>query len=74
MQKPLGVIWNFLLELAFFSGCYVYVELFNFNGNENNLLTAVKIKSTETKQVILEENLRQHLRGFYMWTLQILHF
>ncbi len=34
MQKPLSAIWNCLLKLVFFSGAYVYVQLFHFNGNE----------------------------------------
>ncbi len=38
MQKPLRAIWN-----CFFSGSYVYVQLFHFNGNENNLLIAIKV-------------------------------
>ncbi len=44
MQKPISAIWNFLQKLAFLSGSYVYVQLFHFNGNENNLFIAVKVK------------------------------
>ncbi len=43
MQKPLSVVWNFLLKWAFFSGSYVYVQLFQFNGNEKNLVIAIKV-------------------------------
>ncbi len=42
MQKSLSAIWNFLLKWAFFSGSYVYVQLFDFN--EKNLLIAMKVK------------------------------
>ncbi len=31
MQKPLSAVWNFLLNLAFFSGSYVYIQSFYFN-------------------------------------------
>ncbi len=44
MQKPLCAIWNFLLKWAFFSGSYVYVQLFDLIGNEKNLLIAMKVK------------------------------
>ncbi len=44
MQKPLSAVWNFLLKLSFFSGSYVYVQLFHFNGNEKNLFIAIKVK------------------------------
>ncbi len=44
MQKPLSAFWNFLLKLAFFSGSYVYVQLFHFNVNENNICIAIKVK------------------------------
>ncbi len=40
----LRAIWNFLLKLAFFSGSYVYVQLFHFNGSEKNLFIAIKVK------------------------------
>ncbi len=58
MQKPLSAVWNFLLKLAFCSGCYVYVQLFLFNGNENNLFIAVKVKLPklpDKKILILED-------------------
>ncbi len=29
MQKPLSADWNFLLKWSFFSGSYVYVQLFH---------------------------------------------
>ncbi len=35
---------NFLLKFAFFWGFYVYVQLFDFNGNEKNLFIAIKVK------------------------------
>ncbi len=41
MQKPLSAVWNFLLKLSFFSGSYVYVQLFDCNGDENNLFIAI---------------------------------
>ncbi len=44
MQKPLIAIWNFLLKWAFFSGSYIYVQLFHFNDIEQNLLIAIKVK------------------------------
>ncbi len=44
MQKPLSAVWNFLLKLAFFSQAPVFVKLFHFNGNENNLFIAIKVK------------------------------
>ncbi len=44
MQKPLSAIWNFLLKWAFFSGSYVYVQFFHFNGNAKNLIIAIKVK------------------------------
>ncbi len=45
MQKPLSAIWNFLLKLAFFSGSYIYAQLFQyFSGNENKLFIAIKVK------------------------------
>ncbi len=44
MQKPLSAVWNFLLKLGVLSGSYVYVQLFHFNGNENNLFIAINVK------------------------------
>ncbi len=44
MQKTSKYVWHFLLLLAFFSGFYVYVQLFDFNANEKNLLIAIKVK------------------------------
>ncbi len=44
MQKPLSAIRNFVLKLAFFSGFFVYVQLFHFNGIEKNLFIAIKVK------------------------------
>ncbi len=44
MQKTKSAIWNFLLKWAFFSGSYVYVQLFHFNGDEKNLFIAIKVK------------------------------
>ncbi len=58
MQKPISVI--------IFSGSYVYVELFHFNGNENNLFIAIKVKLLKPthrslrKMLILEDNFKQH--------------
>ncbi len=44
MQKPLSAIWIFLLEWAFLSGSYVYVQLFHLNGNEKNPFIAIKVR------------------------------
>ncbi len=65
MQKPLRAIWN-----CFFSGSYVYVQLFHFNGNENNLLIAIKVKLLKLhvraweQMLFLEENVKWHLEAF----------
>ncbi len=63
MQKPLSAIWNFLLYLVFFSGSYVYVQLFHFNSNENNIFIAIKMKLLNLhiliKMLILEETFKQ---------------
>ncbi len=65
MQKPLSAVWNFLLKFVFFSGFYVYVELFYFNGKENNLFIAIEVKlpshKSLIKMLILEENFKLHL-------------
>ncbi len=52
-----------------FSGSYVYFQLFHFNGNENNLLIAIKVKLLNLyrsliKMLILEENFRWHSEAF----------
>ncbi len=39
-----SAVWKFLLKSAFFLGSYVYVQLFHFNGNENNLFIAIKVQ------------------------------
>ncbi len=39
MQKPLRAANIFLLKWAYFSG--FYVQLFHFNGNENNLFIVI---------------------------------
>ncbi len=44
MQKPLSAVWNFLLKWAFFSGFYVYVQLFHLKGNEKNLFIVIRVK------------------------------
>ncbi len=49
---------EFSSKWAFCSGCYVYVQLFLFNGNENNLFIAVKVKLPklpDKKILILED-------------------
>ncbi len=38
------VLLKFLLKLVFFSGFFVYVQLFHFNGKERNLFIAIKVK------------------------------
>ncbi len=35
---------NSHLKFAFFSGSYVYVQLFYFKSNENNIFIAIKVK------------------------------
>ncbi len=35
---------SFLVRFVFFSGSCVYFKLFHFNGNENNLFNATKVK------------------------------
>ncbi len=71
MQKPLSVVWNVLLKLVFFSGLYVYAQLFHFNGKEKNIFIAIKVKLLNLiKMLILEENVKW-CRGFCTWTLQI---
>ncbi len=71
MQKPLSVVWNVLLKLVFFSGLYVYVQLFHFNGKEKNIFIAIKVKLLNLiKMLILEENFKWR-RGFCIWNLQI---
>ncbi len=37
-------VWNFILNIAFFSVCYVYVQLFHFNCIENNIFIAINVK------------------------------
>ncbi len=44
MQNPLTAVWISFLKLALFSGSYVYVQLFHFNGNEKNIFIAIKVK------------------------------
>ncbi len=44
MQKPLNAVWNFLLKLAFLSGSYIYVQLFQFNCIEKDLHIVIRIK------------------------------
>ncbi len=42
--KPLNV-WNFLIKLAFLSGPHIYYfTLFHFNGTENDLHIAIRVK------------------------------
>ncbi len=54
MQKPLSDICNFLLKLAFFSGSYVYVQLFHLNSNKNNLFIAIKVFESALLDCILK--------------------
>ncbi len=49
--KSSSAVWNFLLKLAFFSCSYVYVQLFHFNDNENNLFIAIKVKLLNPHEV-----------------------
>ncbi len=37
-------VWNVLLKSEFFSGFYVYFQLFHFNSNGNNLFIVIKVK------------------------------
>ncbi len=75
MQKPLSAVWNFLLKLAFFSGFYVYVQLFHFNVNENNLCIAIKVKLKKPTHIrepdhffvlILELHFKWHLEELFI--------
>ncbi len=46
-------IWIFLLKCAFFSGSYIYVQLFHLNCIEKDLYIAIKLKLLERFKVIL---------------------
>ncbi len=43
MQKPLSATLNVLVNLKF-SQAQIFIQLFHFNGIENNLFSAIKVK------------------------------